>query len=94
VSWITQLTRHRQHAGFDARDIDEITDQPIHPSAGSLDVLRMRHDAVNVILPRDVSRDHRGETDHAAQNVAQVVADDPKERIAGRERSVGTSAFA
>ena len=58
---ISNLTRHRESAGFDTCDIDQVSDQSVHPSRGALNALSVQEHLFHVTVPRNHLRDERRE---------------------------------
>jgi catalase (peroxidase I) len=52
MSRVSNLTHHPKSAGFDARDIDQISDEAVHPSTRPLNALSVPEHVFDVILPR------------------------------------------
>ena len=46
---IADLTRHRQCASFDARDVDQVSDQAVHPRSRTLDTPGVSRDLLHDI---------------------------------------------
>lgn len=90
---VANRTRHREHPRFDARDVNEVSDESPHPGARSLHAPRMRHHPLDVVLLRDFLLDERRNAHHRVQQIQQVVADDAHEIIPHRERFVGSFAL-
>ncbi len=93
MSRISNLTNHPKSAGFDARDIDQISDEAVHPSTRPLNALSVPKHVFDVILPRHSCLDERRGTDHCIQHTPQVVANEAQKLVPCREQIVGPSAF-
>jgi hypothetical protein len=81
VCRLTNRTRHREHTCFNARDVNEVSDDSPHPRTRSLHAPRMRDD---VVLLRNFLPDERRNADHCIQHIQQVVADEAHEVIPHR----------
>ena len=84
---------HRELAGVNARDVDQVSDQPVHPGGVALNALRPREGLFpRLVFGGDLREVRRAEDDPAKQ-IAQVVADDAQEVVTIREGVIGTNAL-
>ena len=90
---VSNFTHYRKSSGFDARDIDQTSDEAVHPSTRPLNALSAPEHVFDVILPRHSCRDERRGADHCIQHIPQVVANEAEKLVPCREQIVGPSAF-
>jgi hypothetical protein len=91
---VADLARQCKGARFDTGDIQQVSDEAIHPSTQSLNALGIREHLLHVLFSRHLLPDEHGISDDSIEQIAQIVAHDPQELVPGREHIVGPSPFA
>jgi hypothetical protein len=81
LSRVSNLKRHRKATSFDARDIDQIADQAVHPSNRALNALNVPTNRLHGIRVRHFLPDERRRGAHNIQHISQVVAHDAEKII-------------
>src|SRR5512146_1470897 len=83
----------RELPGLDARDVDEVPEEPVHAGGGAEDLLRRAHGrALRAVMESLALDDLSGEA-HGAEQRAQIMADDAQEVVAMRDRLVDVRPF-
>jgi hypothetical protein len=76
LSGISNLTRHREDACLDTSNVDQVSDETVHPRPRALNALSVGENLLLVILLGLGIGDESREADHRTQHVSQVMADD------------------
>lgn len=78
----------RQLSGVDACDVEQIADQPVHPRRIPLNPRRSKQNLLALVMRVGFFGHQTGAHDNAAEQVAEVVADDAQEVVAVGERII------
>jgi hypothetical protein len=90
---VAALRRHGQLACVDARDIDQIAEQSPHARHVAVNALRLCPRLRRLVGLQRILLDDAGAQLDAAEQIAQIVADDAEEVVAVGQFLVGTAAF-